>query len=997
MCQIKHYLFILSILPFLTACVTQKKRDEVSKIGKLYHDITSKYNRNFNANVLIDETLAQLEAGYQDDYTEILPVYPFVDKENPTQLAEPMDRAIEKASVAISIHRPSHWTDDNYLIIGRAQYLKEDFESAEATFRYLIKHYDPNNLISSSAQKSRNLNKKLTDREKAQQKKVAAQEREDKVKQRRKDIKRKEKERKKKAKNDRLARIRQRKQEIKEREKLAKNNSPSSKAPVADNTKDLADNAKPKSKKERKPFDENPELPRIKGNPDHYFLKHKPAHQEGQLWLAKTLIERDRFGEAENLLRTLESNANTFKEVREEIYPVQAHSALSRGQTAASIEPLRKAVEVTGDRLLRARYAYILAQILERTNQHQEALATFDQVVKLRPDYEMSFNAQLSKLKIQAKTGEVDQEKYVDVLKRMIRDDKNREYKDQLYFALAERELQSGNKAEAIAHLTEAIRNSAGNQIQKAEAYYTLAELYFEDDDFVGAKHYYDSTLTVMSQNDERYEEVGNYSRHLSKIASNLEIIELQDSLIRISQLPEKELKALAARIKKDAAAAELAAKAAAQQQAPKSNIPTLNATTQSAALGQQGTSSFFAYDDRALKKGQRDFSRVWGDIDLQDNWRRSGSASFGVIASESTGEVLETQIAGISETEIEEIFKNVPRTPEQLAASEKKIEDALFALGQLFRSELSNSVKSVESLDQLLDRFPATEHALDAYYLLFVNHTELGQTQKANYYSQKIVEEHADSEYAKYIKDPSYLQNTLSDEEKVEKYYQEVHALFDNGQYDQALKQLLQAKNNLPAKHGMQAKFTLLNALCIGRIQGREPYVNALKELIAKYPNTPEEERAKEIIRLLGIRFTETSEGIEEINPEAYFSLSPDDKLHMVLVLLKPDTDGKVRNEARIDISDYNKKYHSLDALNVSMILLGENNDVPLIVIRRFDTREKAMAYYDGVQKNGEEFLGDMTKYEIYAASQTNYRKVVQLKSIDLYREFFVREYLAK
>src|SRR5690606_26423213 len=123
-------------------------------------------------------------------------------------------------------------------------------------------------------------------------------------------------------------------------------------------------------------------------------------------------------------------------------------------------------------------------------------------------------------------------------------------------------------------------------------------------------------------------------------------------------------LKALAARIKKDAAAAELAAKAAAQQQAPKSNIPTLNATTQSAALGQQGTSSFFAYDDRALKKGQRDFSRVWGDIDLQDNWRRSGSASFGVIASESTGEVLETQIAGISETEIEEIFKNVPRTP---------------------------------------------------------------------------------------------------------------------------------------------------------------------------------------------------------------------------------------------------------------------------------------------------------------------------------------------
>jgi TolA-binding protein len=405
----------------------------------------------------------------------------------------------------------------------------------------------------------------------------------------------------------------------------------------------------------------------------------------------------------------------------------------------------------------------------------------------------------------------------------------------------------------------------------------------------------------------------------------------------------------------------------------------------------------FFAYDDRALKKGQRDFSRQWGDIGLQDNWRRSSSSAFGLIASESTGEPQTVAPVSISETEIDEIFKDVPRTPDQLDASNKKIEDALFALGQLFRSELSNSAKSVESLDQLLNRYPDTEHAKDAYYLLYVDHTELGNSQEAALYSKKILDDFADSEYAKYIKDPSYLQNALTDDEKAEKYYQEVHMMFDQGQYEAALKQLIQARNNLPAKHSLLSKFSFLTAMCIGKLQGREPYVNALKETIAKYPNTQEEERAKEIIRLLGIRFTETSDGIEEINPEAYFNLTEDDKMHMVLVVLKSEANGQERNDSRVAISDYNKKYHSLDKLTISMILLGENNDLPLLVIRRFDTREKAMAYYDGVQKNQKEFLEDPTKYEIFAASQTNYRKIVQLKSVDLYRDFFVKEYLTK
>jgi hypothetical protein len=87
--------------------VTQKRKDDTSKIGKIYHDITSKYNRNFNANLIIDERIYNLEQQYQEDYSKILPVYPYMAATDPQQLSEDMDRVIEKASVAIALHRPS--------------------------------------------------------------------------------------------------------------------------------------------------------------------------------------------------------------------------------------------------------------------------------------------------------------------------------------------------------------------------------------------------------------------------------------------------------------------------------------------------------------------------------------------------------------------------------------------------------------------------------------------------------------------------------------------------------------------------------------------------------------------------------------------------------------------------------------------------------------------------------------------------------------------------
>ncbi len=995
--HLKRFVFSLLAIALAVGCTTTKKRNETSKVGMLYHDITSKYNRNFNANILIDETIAGIDQAYQDDYSEILPLYPLNLNEDPTKLYEPMDQAIEKASVAISIHRPSHWTDDNYLIIGRAQYLKQDYESAEATFRYIIKHYDPKNIIRQSQQKSSNRDKKLSEREKAIERKAAEKIRNEKIKERKKAVakSKKAKKSKKLAEKKRKAKIKARRDQIKERERLAKKgkSTPSGKEAGPDVAAKPTKESSPKKRKGT--FDDNPPLPKIKGDPNNYFLKHKPALQEAKLWLAKTLIERDRYGEAENILRSLDSDAKTFDEIRDELYVVQAYSSLDRGQTAAAADPLRKAIDRAKRGEQKARYAFILAQVLEKTNQHTQALAAYDHVVKLRPAYEMHFNALLNKTKMQWNSSSMDDKKFESTVNRMIKDDKNSEYQDQLYFALAEKDLKNGNFEGAIANLSQSVSKSAGNQVQRAESYYKMANLFFQAEEFARAKYYFDTTLTALQPSDPRHEEVTTYIKNLSQIAVHLETIDLQDSLLRVSTLSDKELKKLAAKLKKEAAAAKLAAQAAATKP-NNARTATVSQVSQRGSLASTG-STFFAYDDKALKKGLRDFKREWGDVGLVDNWRRSSQNSFNLGSGEGEGDDGSVTLAPISETEIDEIFKGVPKTDEEKKAAEGKIEEALFELGRLFRSELGKNKQSIEALERMIKLNPASEHLLDAYYLLYVSHSELGQTAQAGIYKDKILTDFADSEYAKYINDPSYLRDVVTEEMKVEQYYQNVHGLYNAGKYKDAYTKLKAAPEAIGTKHALLSKFSMMTALCIGRLQGREQYVNALKDLIAKYPNTEEEEKAKEIIRLLGIRFTETNDGIEEIDPDAYFQLGPSDNMHLILVALKEGADGAKQNQARVEISDYNKKYHKLDRLNVATIVLNGDTTIPLFVIRRFAKRDAAMKYYDGVQANINEFIDDPTSFEVFATSQRNYRKIIQLKSIDLYRDFFVKEYLSK
>ena len=976
--------FVLCSL-VLAGCVTQKKKDDVSKLGKVYHNTTARYNGYYNADLLIQESILQLEQQYVDNYSQLLPIYTYVEASNPKAVAEDLDLAMEKVSVVVNLHRVSQWTDDCYLIFGKAQFLKQEYESAEETFEFMTAEFHPTEVAAREAKtKSGKRLKKAAKRGESTDKEAVRQ--------------LSKKQRIKLAKQKQKAREKERKQRNKEIKKARKKGGkapprkpkeePKKETTVVDagDTTDSADSThhRPAPGSIRL-GDVKPIIP--EGDPEKYIIKHRPVYQEAVLWLARTYIERENYNQAERLLKQLESSSATFPDVRAEAMVAKAHFYIRQKKFDQAVPALESAIAQVKDNQRKARLAFILGQIHQMAGRGSDAYAAFEQVLKHRPDYEMEFSARLNL----ATAGVNSEEESVKQLERMLREEKNREFRDQIYFALAQIALNKGDKVATRKYLRKSLDNSTSNRSQKAEAYLLMADLFFEDQDFVQAKLYYDSTLAVMQITDERYGRVNNTAANLEGIAESLQTIALQDSLIRLSRLSDEEKRELAARIKKEREEKRLAElKAKANQQAKR------NQQGPSGPAFQPGSkSNFWAYDDREVKNGKREFQRKWGNRVLEDDWRRSNRQSFAELEESIGGETISP--AALTQEEIDEIFKDVPQNDKELAAAHRQIESAMFTLGTLYRDKLQNYEKAIETFQELLNRYPQTQYILDAMYYMHLCYKDMGDEKNARLYYDKIVNGYPETRYAKLLKDPNFANQVNEEANKLTRYYDETYAKFVARQYNEAYERVKKVGEQFGATNSLQPRFALLGAMCLGNLQGRDAYVEALKEILAKYPEEPEAARAREILRLLGEKVAsgpgqERNLPLEEGQIGNY---KPNDtQLHYVIVVFKHDVS---LNDAKIAVSDFNGKYFKLQRLRMNNIYLdnGETK-LPLIAIRRFKDRDDAMTYYDTVMKNKADFLEERKySYDLLPICQDNYRELLKTKKVEEYKTFFQLHYL--
>jgi tetratricopeptide (TPR) repeat protein len=130
--KIQHIALLGTVL-LATACTSQKN----TFVNRLYHNTTAKYNAYFLALEKIREVEENIIAEYEEDYSQLLPVFYPIDSAVIEANNERLQQARELASKAIDWHRISKWVDPSYYLLGKIDYYQGKFDEAQNTFKYL--------------------------------------------------------------------------------------------------------------------------------------------------------------------------------------------------------------------------------------------------------------------------------------------------------------------------------------------------------------------------------------------------------------------------------------------------------------------------------------------------------------------------------------------------------------------------------------------------------------------------------------------------------------------------------------------------------------------------------------------------------------------------------------------------------------------------------------------------------------------------------------------
>jgi len=1015
-------LFIaLLVIP---ACTSHKKQGELSGFGQFYQNMTAYYNGYFNANELYQESIRNIENDFQDNYNEVLAIFPYQASEDVRSEYGNLDLAMEKVSKVVALRRASDWTDQCYLMLAKCQYVKKDYESAEKTLQYLVHHFEPTREVDprrvsetrsrTAYNREREINRERTrrqiERERRQARRDAERERRQARREAERERERAQRERERQREEARERRIQER-ESGQERETETQVEQDTTRTEIArESTGETTEEPRGRENRISARHGASGTGDRVEqdgrdrstaGRQDEADYKStgllggEHAYDEAKIWMAKNLIERDAYSRALNILREVHQKTGLDNELRALAYLTEAHLEISRGNHERAIEPLENAIPLTRNRQNRARYSYILGQLYQREHNYRTAGGHFENAARWTNDFEMEFNANLNT----ALAGQRSIQGSIRELERLAGERKNTDFRDRIYYTMGRLYYQEGHKADALEALETALEYRSDNQNQIREIYYLMATIQLEKEDYLAAHKSFSQLQPLMPERDERYREVNRLAESLGEIAQYYEQLEINDTLLYVADLPEDQQRKWAERqFARDREEQETMLAVAGDQTgtAQRQDGVALRpggqrATPGGARGGAQRESNFFAYDDRQLRRGAREFERRWGNRELADDWRRSNSPFYRAETDEDFARSEEVPERIVPESQIEEYLALLPHKDADKARVKQNIIDALFHLGVLFREKLENYRVSAEHLERLKNEFPRSNKELEGMYVLYLDYRDMGMEAEKTQIKNEIIARFPDSRHARVLEDPANAAALMEEENRLPNYYRSIVEFFEQGDFEEVQKRIARSRELFGTDHKLSPRLALMNAMSLGNMVGREAYISGLEDLIAQHPNTPEETRAREILRFLKGDATAFDSYSGDVDLDK-FQLE-DDRMHYVIVVIN-NPDDVTLNDAQISIANFNQKYYQLSGLRISNHILDTDRGIPMILIRSFNNKTQSMRYLTDAKSLQDEFLPAGAQYEIYPITQRNYREVLRERSTQSYRLFYEKHY---
>jgi tetratricopeptide (TPR) repeat protein len=310
------------------------------------------------------------------------------------------------------------------------------------------------------------------------------------------------------------------------------------------------------------------------------------------------------------------------------LYKALADFYLRQNNYPKAKETLQEALKYYRKKKDRSRLSFVLAQVHQKLDELKEAGALYEQVMKMNPSYEILFYSQINKARCYSSesgsSGEIRA-----LLAKLLRDPKNIDLNDQIYYVLGEIEEKEEHEDKAIEQYNKSLRANTNNSTQKGLSYLAIAEIYFKDREYRLAASYYDSTIASLPKDYPDYKRIENTQQSLAELVKRYNTIERYDSLLRMSNLTkeqlDKKLEEIIAREEeelKKKKAAEEAERAKQDAMAFSGGSNTMSA----GGPGASGNGQWYFYNPSAKGFGFSEFRKIWGDRKLEDNWRRSNT-----------------------------------------------------------------------------------------------------------------------------------------------------------------------------------------------------------------------------------------------------------------------------------------------------------------------------------------------------------------------------------
>ncbi len=714
---------------------------------------------------------------------------------------------------------------------------------------------------------------------------------------------------------------------------------------------------------------------------------------EAKLWQALCYCALGWQYEAENSLHTVKEKDLTTSGLTLLYNKANASLDILQHDYAGAVVYLRAAAEKSHG-IEKNRLWFLLGQLYSNLGRKEEAYEAFENAGKGEHiPYRAKFNARIRRSEVYP-GGDVKKE--INSLKSMTRYARNHDYLDQIYYAMGNLSLASGDSVSAMKYYTLAVDKSVRKGLDEALAMLSLGNLYFSKGDYVKAQKYYNGAVPRLPETYPGYKDIKRRSDVLDKLALYAGNVQLQDSLLQLAAMPEAERLKECERLAKEyiksqkQKAEEEQLEKDAEKRASEPAAPGIKREPQPEMFMPNADKSWYFYNSQAVEAGKTAFQRKWGARKLEDDWRRKNKKSFEIDSEDISAdnqeqtdnqnrELSQNKKGGNDGKVAEEgpetagyYMRQIPSTQEEILNANDIVQEGLYNMGLILKDELEDFTAARREFVRLIDRYPDNIYRLVAYYNLYMIAIRLGEKEEAEKWRKLIVADFPNSPYGTAMADPNYFTNLQRMQENEENLYESAYEAYLSDRNSEVHRLTAEAERDYPLSK-LLPKFVFIDALSYLTEGDNVRFRNRLDMLLQKWQDSDVSPIAANIVKgiregrelrkgasnsrgmIWTTRLTSDSITSEAQAAAAKFVTEPDKPYFFVLVFPRDSVNA---NQLLYDVAKFNFSSFVIKDFDLEQMSFGE---LGMLVIKGFDNLRELEYYRRKMAETGFELPAEV------------------------------------